>query len=307
MKKITLLFTLLIFTFAFSPLSAQDINFDPTATDGTGWVGFMNVFELPSNGGGYVFGSGWGTADLVAQDNLDGTVSLKPNRINDPALEWQGTAPVGDPTGNRIMEAAYYVENDALAGTAFTFNGEVLSNTLNDLGLSEPITYQVFIKVFASDYSSFVLVDSYNLAAGNFTLSALAGDSAIGDHVQYGFNVVGPNIRLDTDVAPNPGYYTDDYNALGSIDFGPNMTLSTNNFDASEFKAYPNPTNSEWTITSNNQIQSIEVYDILGKLVITQEPNDINATINAALLSNGVYIAKINAANGETNIRLIKE
>ena len=28
------------------------------------YLGYMNVSELPSNGGAFVFGSGWGTADL---------------------------------------------------------------------------------------------------------------------------------------------------------------------------------------------------------------------------------------------------
>src|SRR6185369_4870259 len=30
------------------------------------WGGFMNVFSLPADGGGYQFGSGWGGADLRA-------------------------------------------------------------------------------------------------------------------------------------------------------------------------------------------------------------------------------------------------
>ena len=36
----------------------------------------MNVFELPANGGGFVFGSAWGIADLVASfdDGGDGEV-----------------------------------------------------------------------------------------------------------------------------------------------------------------------------------------------------------------------------------------
>src|SRR3989442_12520790 len=30
------------------------------------WAGFMNVFSLPADGGGYQFGSGWGAVDLRA-------------------------------------------------------------------------------------------------------------------------------------------------------------------------------------------------------------------------------------------------
>src|SRR5690348_10131890 len=38
------------------------VNVDPTAP----WIGFMNVFNTPAGGGGYVFGSNWGTSDLQA-------------------------------------------------------------------------------------------------------------------------------------------------------------------------------------------------------------------------------------------------
>jgi hypothetical protein len=43
-------------------VDAATVTVDPSAS----WNGFMNVFELPSNGGGYVFGQSWGTADLTA-------------------------------------------------------------------------------------------------------------------------------------------------------------------------------------------------------------------------------------------------
>ena len=59
------------------------VTVDPAAT----WNGFMNVFELPSNGGGYVFGSGWGTADLTA--TFSGPVlTLGPNSVNDTSTFW---------------------------------------------------------------------------------------------------------------------------------------------------------------------------------------------------------------------------
>ena len=49
--------------------------------------GFMNVFELPVNGGGYVFGSGWGPADLVSSF-AGNTLTLRPNQIGDPNPFW---------------------------------------------------------------------------------------------------------------------------------------------------------------------------------------------------------------------------
>ncbi|HMO86178.1 MAG TPA: hypothetical protein PKC18_14780, partial [Lacipirellulaceae bacterium] len=160
---------------------AANVTVDPGAT----WLGFMNVFELPANGGAYVFGSGWGTADLVA--TFSGPVlTLSPNTIGDPNPFWY--TPSGGPgaQGNKIMEANMYVENDSLVGQTVTFEGIVLSNTL-----VSPYTSIAFIKDFAPDYSSFTQVD-VPLTPGPFSVT-LATNPAPGRHVQYGFQTVGPN------------------------------------------------------------------------------------------------------------------
>ncbi|MGH8048534.1 MAG: hypothetical protein ACREKL_14940, partial [Chthoniobacterales bacterium] len=91
------------------------------------WQGFMNVFELPSNGGAYVFGSVWGTADLTA--NFSGTtLTLGPNTVGDPSSFWY--TPSGGPgaTGNKIMDASFYVDKGGtLAGQTIIFTGNVIT------------------------------------------------------------------------------------------------------------------------------------------------------------------------------------
>ena len=96
-----------------------------------GWIGFMNVSNLPSDGGAYQFGQSWGTADLAA--TFSGPVlTLAPNSIGDPASYWY--LPSGGPgsTGNKTMDANMYVEQPAgtYAGQTLTFKGNVLSNSL---------------------------------------------------------------------------------------------------------------------------------------------------------------------------------
>ena len=84
------------------------VTVDPAAS----WQGFMNVSEIPSHGGGYAFGSGWGTADLTAV--FSGPVlTLGPNTVNDPNPYWY--TPSGGPgaMGNKIMDASMYVEKPA--------------------------------------------------------------------------------------------------------------------------------------------------------------------------------------------------
>jgi hypothetical protein len=164
-----------------------------TVDPGAPWLGFMNVFELPSNGGGYAFGSGWGVADLRATFSSD-VLTLAPNTIGDPSAYWYvgGGAP-GNP-GNKIMDASFYVEDDSLNGETVTFVGNVLANSL-----TSSHTAVAFIKDFASDYSSSVGV-SIPLTPGPFSIS-WPTLGAPGRHIQFGFTMNGPNVWA-TDVAP---------------------------------------------------------------------------------------------------------
>jgi len=170
---------------------------DTTGTLGGGWLGFMNVFELPANGGGFVFGSAWGVPDLVATfDDPNNKVTLSPNSIADPDPFWyQGGGAPGSP-GNKIMDASLYQEFAAgdLAGQTLTFEGTVLSNTFT---AAHDTT--IFIKDFAPDFSSF-FTTTVTAAPGPFSIS-LALDPGLGRHVQYGFETVGENVWV-TDTAP---------------------------------------------------------------------------------------------------------
>jgi hypothetical protein len=174
------------------------VTVDPSAS----WQGYMNVFDIPSNGGGYKFGTGWGTADLTAV--FSGPVlTLGPNTVNDPNPYWY--TPSGGPgaVGNKTMDANMYVEQPAgtYAGQTLTFKGNVLSNTLvghvNQIG--DGWTSVAFIKDFAPDYSSNVSV-TIPLAAGPFSIS-LAAINDPARHVQYGFETIGPDVWA-TDVGP---------------------------------------------------------------------------------------------------------
>lgn len=165
-----------------------------TVDPGAAWLGFMNVFELPSNGGGYVFSSSWGTADLRAVF-AGPTLTLSPNSVNDPSTFWYvGGGGPGAP-GNKTMDASFYQEfTGSLAGQTVTFTGNVLGNSLTSAHSSV-----AFIKDFAPDYSSSVTT-TVLLTPGVFSLSY----NAINDpnrHIQFGFETIGVNV-WSTDVGP---------------------------------------------------------------------------------------------------------
>jgi|TARA_R110000782_G_scaffold54637_11_gene115540 hypothetical protein len=174
--------------------TSVDVAIDPSSAP---WLGFMNVFELPSNGGGFVFGSPWGVSDLVANfDDGANTVTMSPNTVGDPDPFWyQGGGGPGAP-GNKIMEANLYQQSDGgLAGTTVNFSGNVQS-----FSMTAAHEVQVFIRDFAADFSSSVDVFAAIDSTGAFSISLDTINDAA-RHVQWGIQVRGENVWV-TDVAP---------------------------------------------------------------------------------------------------------
>ena len=85
-------------------------------------------------------------------------------------------------------------------------------------------------------------------------------------------------------------------------------TLNDKDFELSSFKAYPNPTQDNWTVKSKDQIiSSIEVYDILGKQVLTMSTDSREVSIDGSSLKTGLYFAQIKTDSSLQSIKLVKK
>lgn len=84
-------------------------------------------------------------------------------------------------------------------------------------------------------------------------------------------------------------------------------TASVDDANAAVFTAYPNPTSNNWTISGTTTINSVAIFDIMGKQITTVEANDSDVVINTTNIVAGMYFAKINSDNGVQTIKLIKE
>lgn len=82
--------------------------------------------------------------------------------------------------------------------------------------------------------------------------------------------------------------------------------LSTADETLGQLKVYPNPSNTQWTISSVATIEQIQLFDILGKQVINLNPSNNEVVIDANSLKDGLYLAKVSTANGSSTIKLIK-
>lgn len=70
--------------------------------------------------------------------------------------------------------------------------------------------------------------------------------------------------------------------------------ISTNK---DQLKVYPNPVQDILTISYDQKIHSVTIYNAAGQLVLTKEINDTKGTIDVSGFVSGVYLVKVNAAN----------
>ncbi len=86
-----------------------------------------------------------------------------------------------------------------------------------------------------------------------------------------------------------------------------NTTLGTDEFEVSYFSVYPNPSNNVWNVKTKDQIiNTIHVFDVLGKEVMTMKPNLTDVSIDASTLPKGLYFAKMTTDLGSNSVKLIK-
>ena len=76
----------------------------------------------------------------------------------------------------------------------------------------------------------------------------------------------------------------------------------------SSISVYPNPTSGQFTI-SNEQftINSVDVYDVYGKLISTTKVEDTHVTLDINTYADGVYFARILTDKGVVTKRIVKK
>ena len=85
--------------------------------------------------------------------------------------------------------------------------------------------------------------------------------------------------------------------------------LSNSNFALNDkFKVYPNPSKSILNIEMTSFLNAkTTVYDLNGRLLISQEIDQENSKINISDLANGIYLLKIDTENGSVTKQIVKE
>ena len=88
---------------------------------------------------------------------------------------------------------------------------------------------------------------------------------------------------------------------------GESAVLGTEDFSQLEFNYSPNPAKDNLTINANASIESLQLFDVQGRLLVTEITNSHQANINISNYSNGVYFLKVNSEMGAKKKKIIKE
>ncbi|MGB6269796.1 MAG: T9SS type A sorting domain-containing protein, partial [Olleya sp.] len=94
---------------------------------------------------------------------------------------------------------------------------------------------------------------------------------------------------------------------IDNLYFYKGVPLSTDDFNTVDFSIYPNPTKNNWNVKATQLVNTVEVYDVLGKSVLVKDINSTEFVIETTNLNAGLYFAKLNSDNGSKTIKLIKE
>jgi hypothetical protein len=82
--------------------------------------------------------------------------------------------------------------------------------------------------------------------------------------------------------------------------------LKENNTSMS-VRVYPNPSNGDLTVeTDNNSVKTIQVIDLTGRTVLSDNGTDVKVKFNLGNLANGIYYVKVTSEGKTEVLKVVK-
>ncbi len=187
-------------------------------------------------------------------------------------------------TGMQNFHMDFYTENADLVGKVFNLKISNWDNTGGETNALElPINTGTVPAIVSG---SWVSID---VPLSAFSNNDGQSPQRVNDFVQF---IITSNLGTV--------YYDNLYFYKGT-------PLSTEDFELESYRAFPNPTTDAWTIkTKNSTISTINIFNILGKQVLSLSPNSKDVQIDASRLKAGVYFAQIETLGNKQRMKLVK-
>ncbi|MEO5777971.1 MAG: T9SS type A sorting domain-containing protein [Flavobacterium sp.] len=146
------------------------------------------------------------------------------------------------------------------------------------------------VTVYSGDCSSLVQVgcDDDGAATGAYSFVSLTGQT--------------PSSTLYLRVYE---YSNDNSGSFGISAY--DASLGNNSFDPSNFSYYPNPVKDVLNLSYNQEISSVEVFNLLGQKVITNKINANVAHVDMSNLAKGAYMVRVTSNDQVKTIKVVKE
>jgi surface protein len=84
------------------------------------------------------------------------------------------------------------------------------------------------------------------------------------------------------------------------------LNLSVGDNDLLSFNYFPNPVTSFLTISASNSIKNVEVYNLLGQLLINKFSDDATISVDLNKLPESIYIVRVKSENASREFKIIK-
>tara|TARA_Y200000002_G_scaffold382715_1_gene400929 strand:- start:2831 stop:3973 length:1143 start_codon:yes stop_codon:yes gene_type:complete len=192
------------------------------------------------------------------------------------------------------------------------------------------VTFNVHTDLIAGNVSADGIYIGGGFVGGN---DALLLDDSDGDGVWSGsmsldaagghFTILNGNCSdwsCKEDISGQPcadaGNYNDRNNLLGGFSQDTTLNLQFGSCDTpgtgitqldNKLSVFPNPSNGIINIQSAYKLNSVNIYNMIGNLVMVRNISSNQAILNIETLTNGVYFLELNSYNGSViNIKFIK-
>lgn len=270
MKKIYTTITSLLIVMTTTTIFAQ-ADFTYTFDQGGGWEGWTGD------------GSKKAYYSVFANGNPGDALNIS----------WPEAGTLGTDTKNIVM----YAPNDlqTMSATTYKFIQVQVTNTSNEINVMNIRarvaggTWTVFHQESITTDNSGT-IKTYNINVTN------AGYAGTLDKFQLVFKNSGNTVltaNTNTDAIK-----------VHNIIVSASSTLSNHDISKIAFTIYPNPVQNTLTVDAREAVNSIKVFDVLGKQMLTAQNSNI---IDVSTLEKAIYFAQIQTDSGSSTKKFIKE
>ena len=245
---------------------------------------------------------------LVGATHNDQIVFLEMGSLATPGIE--DIAELGS-NGQFFSEV-----NTAIASGAANqiIDGDNLSTSTGEINISNIVTNEDFplltlVSMIAPSPDWMVAVNSVELldTNGNWKPSISIDLFPYDAGTDSGTDYTSPN--LDTN-PPEPitsaqGVAPFSNEKMGTLTVTLEGILGSSDNFKNDLQLFPNPTDGVVRITGTQDIQSVEVFNVLGAKVLQQNINSNRAQLDISQLRSGIYMFRVESADGNSVVKKV--